>query len=215
MNKILIIEKHKIVAEALAALIRVHHAACKAIKQCKLETALQSAKQYSPDIVIIEIATQAMTGLNVIGRLLSLSRKVRVIVVTENTNPIVLTQTLKLGVSGFLTKKCSATELIKAINYALADRQYIELALAEQLAMNVIERKKDPFQTLSTREFQILFMLVHGKKFKDIARSFGVSEKTIASYHSRLLRKVGVETNAMLVRLLHKYNLVEERTLFF
>ncbi len=212
MSKVLIIEKQAIVAEAFAALIR-SHAKIKIINKTRLDRALQQVKQVRPDIVLIEIASQAMTGLNVIYRLLAFSTKIKIIVVTENRNPIVLAQTLKLGISGFVTKNCSAEELLKAIDNAFAGKQYIETSLAEQLATAVVERKSNPFQNLSTREFQILFMLVHGKKFKEIAVSFGVSEKTIASYHSRLLRKVGVSTNAMLVRLLHEYDLIEDKTI--
>jgi DNA-binding NarL/FixJ family response regulator len=112
---------------------------------------------------------------------------------------------LKLGVAGFLQKDCSPEELAKAIRLVAGGRRYVSAALAELLAVVVGGSDQAVHQALSGRELRVLGMAASGKSVKQIAAELSLSPKTVSTFRSRILKKLGVRTNAEAIRyaLLH------------
>jgi DNA-binding NarL/FixJ family response regulator len=112
---------------------------------------------------------------------------------------------LKLGAAGFLQKDCSPEELAKAIRLVAGGRRYVSAALAELLAVVVGGSDQAVHQALSARELRVLGMAASGKSVKQIAAELSLSPKTVSTFRSRILKKLGVRTNAEAIRyaLLH------------
>jgi DNA-binding NarL/FixJ family response regulator len=117
---------------------------------------------------------------------------------------------LKAGAAGYLTKDGAPDELVAAIRRAAAGRRYIRSSLAEKLAGELAgDTDKLPHERLSDREYQVMLMLASGKTVGGIANELSLSVKTISTNRARLLRKMGLSTNAELTYYAVKRRLLE------
>jgi DNA-binding NarL/FixJ family response regulator len=117
---------------------------------------------------------------------------------------------LRAGASGYLTKESASEELIKAIKKVSTGKKYISASLAEKIAYIVgIDSEKPPHETLSDREHQVMCMIASGKTAKKIADELALSIKTISTYRTRILEKMGMKHNAELTYYAIKNQLVD------
>lgn len=88
-------------------------------------------------------------------------------------------------------------------------RRYVTAAFAEQLVLGIVEEPaKQPHELLSNRELEVLRLLAGGLSLKEIGGRLGVSPKTVSSFRTRLLEKMGLKTNADLVRYALEHRLI-------
>jgi DNA-binding NarL/FixJ family response regulator len=117
---------------------------------------------------------------------------------------------LKAGASGYLTKESAPEELVAAIRKVCQGGIYVTESLAERLATALgPEDKRLPHETLSDRELQVMCLLADGRSAKDIATKLSLSPKTISTYRSRILVKLGIKTTAEIIRYALQHDLVE------
>jgi DNA-binding NarL/FixJ family response regulator len=105
---------------------------------------------------------------------------------------------LRAGASGYITKDSLDEELVRAVKKVLAGGRYISGDLAERLAGVLAGGEQAPIERLSDREFQVMRLLAGGAGHKEIAAQLGLSVNTISTFRRRLLRKMGMKTNAEL-----------------
>ena len=119
-------------------------------------------------------------------------------------------RSLRDGASGYLTKGCPPEELIQAIQIIATGKRYITPSIADRLAAYVEDSSRQlPHETLSDREMQVLVLIGSGKKVSEIAEELNLSFKTVSTYRSRILIKMGMETNAQLIRYALQHSLVQ------
>jgi len=117
---------------------------------------------------------------------------------------------LKAGASGYLTKKSAPEELVTALRKVSTGEKYVSPSLAEKLA-SALETgiEKPPHETLSAREYEVMRKIALGKTVNEIAGELFLSPKTISTYRSRILEKMGIKNNAELIRYAIKNRLVD------
>ncbi|MEJ2682896.1 MAG: response regulator transcription factor [Candidatus Sulfobium sp.] len=118
---------------------------------------------------------------------------------------------LRAGAAGYMTKESAPDELIQALRKVSQGRKYISPTLAEKLALNLEggDEQKPPHENLSDREYQVLCMIASGKMIKEIADELALSVKTVSTYRSRILDKMGLKSNAALTHYAIQNKLVE------
>jgi two-component system invasion response regulator UvrY len=108
---------------------------------------------------------------------------------------------LRAGAAGYLTKDHSPEQLVEAIRRVARGGRYVSPALAEKLAASIDNSLAHaPHERLSDREFEVLRSLGSGMAVKDVATQLAVSAKTVSTYRARLLEKMGLSSNADLVK---------------
>jgi DNA-binding NarL/FixJ family response regulator len=116
---------------------------------------------------------------------------------------------LRAGASGYLTKAAASEQLVQAINKVIKGGKYISEALAERLATDVgSESITSRHERLSDREFDVMRGIASGNSVSEIAAQMHLSVKTVSTYRTRLLEKMGMSTNAELTRYAIENNLV-------
>lgn len=97
-----------------------------------------------------------------------------------------------------------------AIRKVMSGKKYVSAALAEQLAAGLEDGAKEaPHETLSDREYRVMFMLAKGKSISQIAEELLLSQSTVSTYRNRILKKLALENNADLVRYAIKHKVME------
>ena len=163
-----------------------------------------------PDAVILDLTMPGRSGLEVLEEARRLRPKTPVLVLTAYPEAQFAVRSFKLGASGYLTKQSVSDELVTAIQRILAGGKYVTASLAERLAVSLGGTDDQaPHEALSNRELQVLRLIAVGKSIKETAAELALSEKTVATYRTRISEKAGLKTNVEIARYALKHGLVE------
>lgn len=152
------------------------------------------------DVIILDITMPGRGGLDTLKEIKGERPRLPVLILSIHPEDQYAVRALKAGAAGYLTKESAPDDLIKAIKKVHSGGKYISNSLAEKLALH-LERdaQKQPHESLSDREYQVLCMIASGKKVKDIAENLSLSVKTISTYRARILEKMKMKSNADLI----------------
>jgi DNA-binding NarL/FixJ family response regulator len=141
-------------------------------------------------------------GIELIGHVKSLQPTTRILVMTMHDEEPYVSQALRAGAEGYMTKENAADVLYVAIRRLHAGGRYLCSAVAEQLALGLATHDSGDqgHERLSDREYKIFEMLVAGKRGWEIAQELSLSEKTVSTHKVNVLRKVNVPNRTELVR---------------
>jgi two-component system invasion response regulator UvrY len=116
---------------------------------------------------------------------------------------------LKAGAAGYITKESAGEELTAAVKKVATGGRYVSSTLAEKLASRLTpEQERPPHERLSDREYRVMWLLASGKQISEIAKEMGLSPSTVSTYRTRILRKLGLTSNAALVHYAVRHQLV-------
>ena len=161
------------------------------------------------DIIVLDITMPGRSGLEALKQLKKEKPKTPVIILSMHPEEQYAVRALKAGASGYLTKASAPEELVTAIRKVAQGGKYISATLAEILASDLgADSKKQPHETLSNREYQVLCMISSGKTLTGIAEELCLSIKTIGTYRARILAKMNMKNNAELIHYAFKNQLV-------
>lgn len=152
------------------------------------------------DVLVMDISMPGRSGLDASKDVKQEHPKLPVLILSMYPEVQHGARALKLGASGYLTKESAAEELVEAIRKVVAGRRYVSASLAERLALNLaIDTARPLHEILSVREREVLCMLATGKSLTEIARELALSVQTISTYRTRILEKMGMESNEQIV----------------
>jgi DNA-binding NarL/FixJ family response regulator len=162
------------------------------------------------DVVVLDITMPGRSGLEVLREIKKHKPRLPVLVLSMHPENQFAVRMLKRGANGYMTKESAPVELVGAIKKVLAGGRYVSPALAESLATYLAADTQKPAQELlSDREFQVLRLIASGKIVSEIARELSLSVKTISTYRTRILEKMGLRNNAELMHYAMQNQLVE------
>jgi DNA-binding NarL/FixJ family response regulator len=117
---------------------------------------------------------------------------------------------LKAGAAGYLTKESAPEELVGAIRKVGAGGRYVTPTLGERLALELEDNRGKPLhETLSDREYQVMWMIASGKTVRQIADELFLSPNTVSTHRTRILRKMNMKSNAELMHYAIAHHLVD------
>lgn len=209
MIRVLIADDHKLFRIGLQKMLK-EVANLQLVGEAKSgEEAIRMARELSPNVVLMDICMPGIGGLEATRRIVGMQRDIKVISVTAYEESPFPLQALKAGASGYLTKSVNADELLTAIKRVFLGKRYLSAEIAQQLAVtNFSEQSEDPFDQLSSREMQIMLMVVNCHKVKQISNNLHLSPKTVNSYRYRIFEKLNVSSDVELVLMAVRYGVV-------
>ena len=208
--KILIADDHSIVREGLKQLVKTLPEVTLVDEASEGSQTLEMIKEKGYDLVILDISMPGLSGLDILQNIKSRKLKTNVLILSFYPQEQYAIRAFKLGASGYISKNSAFEELTIAIKKIAAGGKYISSALAEKLLFSDPEKTDQmPHEALSEREFQILLMLARGRSVTEIAGDLFISDKTVSTYRSRIMEKMGLKKNADLTLYAIKNNLIE------
>lgn len=210
MIKILIADDHPVVRQGLKDIIKETPDMMVGDEASNGQETLEKVRKSDFDIVLLDISMPGRSGLDILKELKSEKPELSVLILSMHPEEQYAVRALKAGASGYLTKESAPDELIAAIRKASKGRKYITSSLAEKLAFYLeIENERPLHEALSDREYEVMRMIASGKTITEIAGKLFLSVKTISTYRSRILEKMGMKSNAELTHYALKNRLVE------
>ena len=201
MIRVLIVDDHAIVRRGLRALLSDELPGVAFGEASDAQQALKEMRRGKWDVALLDITLPGKSGLELLKELKAARPKLPVLVLSAHSEDQFALRALKAGAEGYLTKDSAPEELVKAIRKVLAGGRYVSPTLAEKLASNV--RKvftRLPHETLSDREYEVMCLIASGKTVTEIAGELTLSVKTISTYRTRVLEKLGAKNSAAIVQ---------------
>lgn len=199
--RVLLGDDHAIFRRGLIQILSEHFGAIAFGEAETAQQVLDRAWKESWDVVVLDLSMPGRSGIEIIGDLRAARPKLPVLVVSAYPEEQYALRILKAGAAGYLTKIRAPHELIAAVERVVAGGRYVSAALAEKLALNLSAgAEKVPHERLSDREFEVMRRIASGQSVKEIAGDLSVSMQTISTHRARLLKKMGLRSNAELMR---------------
>ncbi len=208
MSRIYLVEDHQIMRDGLRALLeaRGHTVVGESTNPTQ---ALADLLQLNPEVLLLDLNLGARSGLELQAEVQHRRLAVRTVVLTMSAQPHQVVEALQLGASGYVLKGSPASELMTAIEFAVQGKKYLGANVADLALEAFTQPDADPLSLLSPRERQIILMVVQGQSSAAIGNTLHLSPKTVATYRSRLMKKLGVSDVPGLVRLAVRYKLID------
>lgn len=208
---VLVVDDHELVRAGMRRLLEENPQVQSIAEASSGEEALQMATSERYDLVLMDISLPGISGLEASDKLLLMAPDSRIIMVTGKLEGGHIRKLLNAGVRGYITKGSSAEEMSKAMARVMAGEQYLSSDVAQQVAMDVINGDDgNPFDRLTTREGEIISLLLKGQRNRQISSNLHISEKTVSTHRTRAFEKLHVKTTAELVRLAIRFDLWNE-----
>lgn len=202
--KILLVDDHPIVREGLKTLILTQPDMEVIGEASDGQEACQQASLLQPDLVIMDISMPGLSGTQATERLCRECPKVKVLVLTIHEDKGYIRQLLAAGAAGYVLKRAAGEELIHAIRVVSAGRTYLDPDMAGKVVTGFVRRTGESLPTkgpsLSDRELEIAKLTASGHSNKEIGNLLDLSVKTVETYRTRGMEKLGLSSRVDLVR---------------
>lgn len=210
--RIVLADDHTIVRNALKLLLN-HQPDMEVIGTASdSEEAYKQVEELHPDIVMLDISMPpGENGIITAGKIHTDFPDVRIIMLTMHADKEYLLYTVQIGVSGYVLKNAPEEELIDAVHTVYAGSDYISKEMVPYLVEGFVNRHeegKDGYLSLRERELEVLSLLARGYGNKEIGEKLFISVKTVESYRSKIMNKLGLHTRAELVEYALKKKLL-------
>ncbi|MES2658786.1 MAG: response regulator transcription factor [Verrucomicrobiota bacterium] len=207
--KVLIVDDHAIVRRGMISLLQEHFKEVETGEAGDAREGLAAVNREDWDVAVVDISMPGRSGLDLIQDIKREKPSLRVLVVSSQSEDDYALRALKSGASGYVSKQSAPDILVTAVERILSGRRFISAGLAEKLAGALAgDSPVTSHEALSNRELQVLQLIASGKTIKEISSDLALSEKTVATYRSRISEKMGLSTNVDLTRYAMQNGLV-------
>lgn len=211
MIRIILIDDHSVVRTGYRRLLDAEPGLQVVGEAATADEANALVGQCTADVALVDLSLKGSSGLEAIRGMLARCPKLKVLVLSMHDSAGHVTQALRSGAQGYLTKYCEPADVISGIRRIAAGKRVFSPEIAEVLAREAIEGDA-PLGSLTPREFEVLRMLVHGESAGGIADSMHLSQKTVLNYLSLIRQKLDVDTDFKLLHLAAQHGLVHINT---
>ncbi|MEJ2746086.1 MAG: response regulator transcription factor [bacterium] len=216
MKKILLADDHSIIRAGLATIIKKYIPDTVVDEVGDGIQTIERARQYEPDLIIMDISMPGLNGLEAISQILEFLQQIKILVLSMHRDKSFVTSAIRLGAAGYLLKDGAVEELVIAIEKVMSGGRYISPALSDVVAEELMTPKskkkrvdtdKTDLHKLSGRERQIVSLIVRGISRAEIADKLHISALTVKTHRRNIMAKLNLRKHTDLVAFACRHNL--------
>jgi DNA-binding NarL/FixJ family response regulator len=166
--------------------------------------AVALAERLQPDVLIVDLMLPSLSGLEVIREVAKRVPRTHIVALSMHTNESYVLAALRNGASAYVLKDARSTEMVQAVREVLAGQRYLSPPLSQYALETYIEKAKgaplDRYETLTTREREMLHLAAQGESIPSIASRLNLSPRTVETHRANLMRKLGLRSQTDLIR---------------
>lgn len=161
-------------------------------------------ERLKPNVLVLDLMLPGLNGLEVTRQVHQRTPQTRVIILSMYGNEAYVLEALRKGAAGYVLKAASGAELVRGVREVIAGRRYLSPPLSDSAIEAYVERGKtaplDAYETLTTREREVLHLAAEGRSNTEVAARLGISARTAETHRANLMRKLGLHSQTELVR---------------
>ena len=198
--RILVADDHTLLVEAFVKLLEPKYDVVGTAADGR--ELLIEAERLNPDIILLDLSMPKLNGLDAAHQIKQKRPDAKLIFLTVNEDPGLVAEAFRLGASGYLLKNSAASELFQAIQEVSMGRAYVTPMVAQGMLESLVQ---DPggrtVSKLTARQREILQLLAEGNSMKQAAAVLNVAPRTVAFHKYRIMKRLGLTSNAELIQL--------------
>jgi two-component system invasion response regulator UvrY len=210
MARILVVDDHPLVRRGILQVIAEEFRGATLCEASTGEEALAAVWNQSWDLVLLDISLPGRSGLDILKEIKAARPKLPVLVVSTFPESQLAVRVLRVGAAGYLTKDSPPETFLKAVHQCLSGGRYITPGVADTLASDLLtDTSKPAHELLSDREYDVMLRIAAGESVSQVALALHLSVKTVSTYRTRILLKMGLENNAQLSQYAIRNGLID------
>jgi len=175
--------------------------------------AVRLAKRLRPDVMLLDVAMPELNGIEAAGQIDELALPIRIVMLSMYSTKEHILRALRAGAAGYLLKESAATEVVTAVREVSNGRRYLSNKVSDEVIEGFMhpdpqQTSKTQLEQLSPREREILQLVAEGRSSIEIGKTLFLSSKTVDTYRSRLMHKLGIRDITGLVRFAIRYGVI-------
>jgi DNA-binding NarL/FixJ family response regulator len=204
MTTIVLADDHQIVRQGLRALLEAEPDLSIVGETGDGLEAVDLVERLHPDVLVVDLMMPGLNGLEVTRQVRKRSRQTYVVILSMHDNEAYVLEGLRNGAAGYVLKESNTTDLVQAIREVTAGRRFLSTPLSERAIEIYMQKAEsttlDLYETLTTREREILHLAAEGYSYKEIGARLTISPRTAETHRTNLMRKLGLSTQTDLIR---------------
>ena len=209
MTRIIIADDHTLFRFGLKQMLESFAGIAVVAEAANAEQALAAVAAVDADLLISDLTMPGTSGMQLIELVRRQHPTLPILILSMHDEPATVRRALQAGATGYLTKESSAEMLRTAVGHVAAGERFIPPSVAESLAFESVRPTHLPHEMLSQRERQIFKLIAQGMTLNHIAEQLHLSPKTVTTHKTHLMEKLGIDTNADLIRYAVEHKLFD------
>lgn len=202
---VVLADDHAIVREGLRMILQSERDIRVVGDACHGREAVRAVRQFEPDVVVMDISMPELDGIEAIRQIRETRVPAQVVVLSMHAMAEYVYQAMRAGALGYVLKESAGTEVVRAVRAVHKGQRFLSDKIAEIIAEDYVARgesrnNEDRLAKLSSREREIMRHVVEGRSSTGIAKDLFLSPKTVETYRSRMMQKLGVKNLAELIK---------------
>lgn len=213
--KVLLVDDHTMLREGLAFMLSQVPGIKIVGGVASGEEAVNSLKEFNPDVILMDIMMGGMTGLEATRWIKEQEPAIKVIIISSEVKKEFVSAGIKCGIDGYLPKDADKDTLIDAIKVVSEGEKYFNKAITNLIFEDYYNSEKTGRKTrsnvnpgLTKRENEVLEQVASGKTNQEVADTLFISVKTVETHKTNILEKLGLKNTAELVKYAIKHNII-------
>jgi DNA-binding NarL/FixJ family response regulator len=210
--RILIADDHDIIRAGLRSVLETNLKYAVVAEAGSGEEALELARAYGPDLVIMDVSMPGMSGIEATTAIVRDLPRTRVLALSMHESRDYLARMLKAGASGYLLKIYAAKEIIGAVDAVMEGRTYLSPSMIGGVIKDIITdggAQAAKLPAITPRQFEVMKHILSGKSLKEIAFNLNLSVKTLEKHRLQVMAKLGANSSAELAMIAVRLGLVD------
>lgn len=162
-----------------------------------------------PDVAVLDITLQGASGLDLCRAITQTAESIGVLMLTMHDDEVLVARALEYGACGYLLKESAPEEFTRALRSVAKHEIYLGPGISSDVLRKIGTVEDDPYESLTTRERQVLQLVVAGKTTRQIADELSTAVKTVEMHRMHLMRKLGLHDQTSLVKFAIRKGLVQ------
>lgn len=210
--RVIIADDHAMLRDAMTHMLSGHRDIAVVGGAGNGREAVELVRQLQPDVAIIDISMPELNGIDATMQIAAIAPETRVVILSMQGTSEHLYRSLQAGAHGYLLKGSGGQMLIEAVRAVYAGHRYFSEEMTQLLVEDFVQHRDhrpiaSPLERLSARERETLQLVVEGKSSAEIAEILSLSPKTVETYRSRLMAKLGIKDLPGLVKFAIQHGL--------
>ncbi len=163
--------------------------------------AVQMTEKLSPDVLVLDLMMPGLNGLEVTRQV---QHKTKVLILSMHSNEAYVLEALQNGAFGYVLKDSTAEELIQAVHEVSRGKRYLSPPFSDRAIAAYIQRTQssemDPYETLTTREREVLLLVAEGRNTSEISQALSISPRTVEGHRASVMHKLNLHSQAEMIR---------------
>ena len=216
VKKILLVDDHPAIRASIGAEILKKNIAEQVFEAGSSDEGYDKAVSLNPDLIVMDISLYGASGIELTKKILQKIPGTKIVMLSMYSKVIYITESLKAGAKGYILKEADMDSIMDGIKKVLSGETYVDSRISSKVIASLIspdEELEQPenstYDTLSSREQEILRLLAEGREIRDIAKELCISSKTVINHRTNIMQKLNCSNMVELIKYAIHIGLVD------